>query len=34
VVVQGLTAIRGDVLGLVIWGLVASVLAGWRFKMA
>lgn len=31
---KGFTAIQGDVLGLAIWGLAASVLAGWRFKMA
>jgi ABC-2 type transport system permease protein len=31
---QGLGDIQGDILGLAIWGVVASVLAGWRFKMA
>lgn len=31
---QGFNAIQGNVLGLAIWGLAASVLAGWRFKMA
>lgn len=30
----GFTEIRGDLLGLAIWGLVATVLSGWRFKMA
>ncbi len=31
---KGFNAIQGDILGLAIWGLVASLLAGWRFKMA
>lgn len=30
----GLAAVRGDVLGLLVWGLAGTVLATWRFKMA
>lgn len=30
----GLGDIRGDLLGLAIWGAVATAIAGWRFKMA
>lgn len=30
----GFRSIERDVLGLALWGVVASVLAGWRFRMA
>ncbi len=30
----GLDAVRGDILGLIAWGAIASVLAAWRFKMS
>lgn len=31
---RGLGDIQGDLLGLAAWGVLATVLAGWRFKMA
>ncbi len=31
---HGLADVRGDILGLAVWGAIASVLAGWRFRMA
>jgi len=30
----GLAAIKGDLLGLVVWGIVAAALATWRFRLA
>lgn len=30
----GIAAIRGDILGLAVWGAVATVLCAWKFKMA
>lgn len=30
----GFAAIKGDLLGLVVWGIIAAVLATWRFRMA
>ena len=31
---KGFTEIQGDLLGLLAWGVVASLLCGWRFKMS
>lgn len=31
---NGFGAVRGDILGLAVWGVIASALATWRFRMA
>jgi len=31
---NGFAAVRGDIIGLAVWGVIASALATWRFKMA
>jgi ABC-type multidrug transport system permease subunit len=30
----GLSAVRGDILGLLVWGALASGLAAWKFRLA
>jgi ABC-2 type transport system permease protein len=30
----GFAAVRGDILGLAVWGIAGTILCAWRFKMA
>lgn len=30
----GLAAVRGDIIGLAVWGVAATLLCAWKFKMA
>ncbi len=29
----GFIAVRGDILGMLVWGVIASALCGWKFRM-